>query len=274
MRDHKKFSRRAFSFAVAGVTAFLAVGSAEAAVMSFNATGAATGGMLPGDTAGAVAVGNWNNMNAVQATGGGPIAGTLAAGSIVNDAGAVQALTTLTWNGTGVATAGGSGTNSQRMFESEWDLFDSASVTATPDMTINVTNIPYAAYDVYFYVQDASNAAQRGGDVSANGVTKSIRMFNSPGDIPGGPTAYVEADSLPPWSDTTTDQGTYLRLPNITGDLALTISSKNVSVPRIRFSGFQIVEVPEPSAAAVGGIAALGLLSARRRRAIHASCQD
>jgi hypothetical protein len=242
----------------------LGIATAQPAAISFNAVGASSGGMLLTDTAGALAnVPNWNNMFSLQTNAGGPITGSLLLGTVVDSAGTLLAGTSVTWSGTGVANAAGSGSNDQRMFESEWDLFNN-NINVV-DMTIAVANIPYPLYDVYFYVQDANFSAERGGIVSANGVEKAIRMFQFPGNIPGGPFAYVEADSLPPWSATTTAQGTYVYIPNLSGDLLLQLTAKNPTTPRLRFSGFQIVQVPEPSRALLVAFGILSCLSLRRR---------
>ncbi|MGE9267214.1 MAG: PEP-CTERM sorting domain-containing protein [Verrucomicrobiales bacterium] len=238
----------------------LSAGSLPAASISFNVTGAVSGEMGPTETAGVNSVANWNNLLG-SSTAGGPINGSLT--TVRDDSGAVLATSTISWTGTGQANAGSGGTNDQKMFESEWDLFDSGSNTGVVDMTFTITNIPYAVYDVYYYVQDASNAETRGGDVEANGTLKSIRMYNSP---QGGGTLYQEADSPFTYNEATTDLGTYLRLENITGStLTLTVSSKNPSTPRLRMSGFQVVEVPEPSGAALVGLGVLVSLTRRKR---------
>lgn len=253
----------AFAVAVASLST-----SSAANIISFNAVGATSGGMGNTETAGASgAVGsNWNNMNSAQTTGGGAIAGSLAAGVIKDDNGTILTTTAISWAGTGVALAGGNGTGSQKMFESEWDLFDSASNTAIADMTLSLTNVPYATYDVYFYVQDANDTNTRGGNVTANGITKSITMYNAPANNPAGNFGYTEADNAFTWDAANTTRGSYLRIQNVTGStLTLDLSSKNPSTPRLRFSGFQVVQVPEPSSAA---LILLGLGSAfllRRR---------
>jgi hypothetical protein len=234
--------------------------------LSFNAIGAAGGGMGLGEIAGApgASAANWNNMYSVQTTPGGAITGSLAAGTIRDASGNILPTTSLSWTGTGVANASGTGTGSQKMFESEWDLFDNASNTAAVDMTLTVLNVPFGSYDVLFYVQDAAGIGARGGDVTANGVTKSIQMFTSTASIPGGAFSYVQANSPFTFNTGTTQLGTYLRFSGLTGSsLSLTISSKNVTTPRLRFSGFQIV--PEPSRALLCGLAA-GFFVMRRRR--------
>ncbi|RYD71358.1 MAG: PEP-CTERM sorting domain-containing protein [Verrucomicrobiaceae bacterium] len=238
-------------------------------VISFNAIGSQTGGMSTTDVAGApgVNVPFWNNMNSVQTTAGGAISGSLL--SITNNSGTPVNGLQLTWEGTGVARDPGTVSNDQKMFESEWDLFDSGNNTAAVDMTFTLTGVPFAIYDVYFYVQDASNVEIRGGNVTANGVTESIKMFASPQEIPVGPFSYVEADNHFSYTEDS-EAGTYLRIENVTGDtLTLTISSQNPGVPRLRMSGFQIAAVPEPAT----GIAVLGgaglLIGLRRgRRAV------
>ena len=247
----------------------------EASLISFNSVGSATpAGMQPADTAGApgVSAANWNNMVS-SATAGGAIAGSIAAGGVVDNSGTTLAATTVTWTGTGQANTAGSGTNDQRMFESEWDLFNNAG-PGLIDMTVTVTNIPYAQYDVYFYVQDASNAADRGGDIIANGVRESIMMYNFPSGTTGvvnplGPFGYVEADYPFTYNDPLTPRGTYVQIEDLSGDLTLQLDALNTSTPRLRMSGFQIVEVvPEPST----GLALAGIIcwaiSARRRRSL------
>jgi len=149
--------------------------------------------------------------------------------------------------------------HSQRMFESELDLFATTTFT--------LTDVPYAVYDVYYYVQDASDNEIRGGNVTANNVTESIRMFASPGAITGGNFAYVEANNQFTWDPATTTQGTYLRIQNLTGTtLTMVVAPLNTGTPRLRMSGFQVVQVPEPTSLSLLGLCGtLALL--RRRRA-------
>ena len=157
------------SLYIAVAAAGLALQANAADVISFNAVGALTGGMLSTDLAGApgVRVPNWNNMNSLLTADdvGREFSGALT--TIFDNSGTLVSGLELTWSGTGLARAAGGGTNDQRMFESEWDLFDTANNTSSVDMTFTLTNVPFALYDVYFYVQDADNAEIRGGDVSA-----------------------------------------------------------------------------------------------------------
>jgi hypothetical protein len=234
-------------------------------IISFNARGgAAAGGMVAGDTAGAPGVnaGNWNNMNSPDVGGATPrdIIGSIAAGNLSDNTGTLLGSTAVSWNGKGVSVAIGGGSNDAAMWSSEWDLF--ASNAPDPlDMTITVTGVPYNRYDVYFYTDDASNASIRGGDVIANGVLKSITMFN---DSTAG---YTEADSAFTWDATNTAVGSYLRIPGLTGStLTLEMDARNASVSRLRMSGFQIVQIiPEPSSFTLVAIGLLGLACRLRR---------
>lgn len=231
-------------------------------VISFNAIAAANGGMLSSDTAGAISVNHWNNTPSGQTNPSDPIAGSLGAETIIDSNGNVLPTMTLTFSGFGISNNVGGTTGNERMFQSEWDPYNNS--TATTDMALVVSNVPYSLYDVYYYVQDADNVENRGGNVTANGITESITMFNFPADIPGGNSTYVEADNQFSWNATTT-RGTYLRIQSVSGStLNLDISAQNPGAPRLRFSGFQIVQIPEPAPLSLGALAMLGFL--RRKR--------
>ena len=241
--------------------------TADAAVISFNATaGSSPSGMATTDIAGApgASVSNWNNMYATSTNG--VLTGSLAAGTIRNDSGTTVSLMALTISGTGGTNSNGSGsgTNAQRMFESEFDLFASTTFT--------LTNVPYALYDVYYYVQDADDGQIRGGDVTANTVRESITMFANPtavGTASGNANnfAYLEANNQFTWNSTTTTRGTFLRIQDLTGStLTMVVAPQNTGSPRLRTSGFQVVQVPEPTSLSLLGLCGtLALL--RRRRA-------
>jgi len=243
---------------VAAIGSALAI-TADAAVISFNATfGPSPDGMAIAHTAGApgASASRWNNMYVTDANSS--LSGSLGAGTIVDNSGATVSLTALTISGTGVRSSNGNNFNSQRMFESEIDLFATTTFT--------LTNVPYAFYDVYYYVQDAGGTAGRGGNVTANGVRESIRMYASAGAIPGGQFAYVEANNQFTWDPATTTRGTYLRIQDLTGDLTMVVAPLNTGNARLRMSGFQVVQVPEPTSLSLLGLCGtLALL--RRRRA-------
>lgn len=242
--------------------AMSSAGASGANVISFNAIAAPNGGLMSSNTAGAISVNHWNNMPSGQVSPSDPIAGSLGAGTIIDSHGNVISAMSLTFYGFGISNNAGGATGSEWMFQSEWDPYDNS--TATTDMALVVSNVPYALYDVYYYVQDADNVADRGGNVTANGITESITMFNFPADIPGGIAAYVEADNQFSWNATTT-RGTYLRIQNVYGStLNIGISAQNPGAPRLRFAGFQIVQVPEPTTLSLGVLTMLGFL--RRKR--------
>ncbi len=246
-------------------------GSSMAAVISFNAVGGGGSGMSATDTAGApnANVAYWNNMvESNPSSGSVPYTfnGSIPAGSVIDDSGAILPGTSVSWNFMGVAgNPGGSGSNDQRMFDPEWDPF-----SGSPDLTISVSNIPFAEYQVITYHHSAIYTAQdRGGDVTANGVTKALRMFQLDADNPNGTFGYVEADfdgTFDTGTPTNVPRGTYVHFDEtLSGDLTLTVDAKYGA--RLRFSGFQIVQVPEPTTLLTWSLlATLGIAFGWRRR--------
>jgi hypothetical protein len=260
----------AAALATANVIGYGAI--AEARVVSFNVGQ----NMVAGDLAGSTAArdDNWNGIvqtttdNAVQ-----PAGTTLTWTGIVDGAGtSVPSMTsTLTYNnaqnfGTNNRT-NTAGTNDTRMFSSYTDLF--GGTAAAPAATVAVTNIPFAQYDVYVYNQP--DDTDRVGAVKIGTRTEYVRMLPG-GTIPANGGAYVESNhTTAPTSNADAlniPQGHFVRFEGVSGStlsIDLWGDLANDSTPRIRLAGFQIVEVPEPAAGAVLGLA--GLLLARRRRA-------
>lgn len=122
-------------------------------------------------------------------------------------------------------------------------------------VTINLAEIPYAQYDIYIYL--SADTADREGFVTDTASTYFFRTYGS--DAISGPNAvFVQATE-------TSDLGsnalaTYARFSNLTG------SAQNLSVFAAGnggIAGFQVVQVPEPSVAILGG---LGMLTLVRRR--------
>ena len=213
---------------------------ADLAVLSLNAVGDNGSGMAETETAGASGanVAYWNNM---VESGTGAHSGS--ATNLKLSDGSTAALTTVNWSwgGHGGSGTDGEGSDGTMMFSSHWDPYSHAyTVDGIVDLTLTVTDIPFPTYDVYFYTRDAG-AADRGGVVTANGEEVAIEMFSSFDGFP----QYVQSSDPPPWSTSTT-VGSYVLFTDLSGDLTLTTDAFNTPHPRLRTSGIQIVEVPEP----------------------------
>lgn len=125
----------------------------------------------------------------------------------------------------------------------------------------NLRCIPYALYDVYVYLPDANNANTRGGLITANGNDLALTMFNDGNDF----VPYVESTASGPWSPSV-PEASYVRFSGLSGDLTLITEGENSPTPRLRFSGFQIAAVPEPSSGLLLALPFLWMRAVRRRR--------
>jgi len=88
--------------------------------------------------------------------------------------------------------------------------------------------------------------------------------FAFSGDNPAGDFGYTEADNAFTYADPGTSSGSFVRIEGLSGDLTLVMDARNASVSRLRMSGFQIVQVPEPTTGLLGVFGAFLFL--RRRR--------
>ena len=123
-------------------------------------------------------------------------------------------------------------------------------------MTISIAEIPYAQYDIYIYL--SSDTAGREGYVTDTASTFYFSTYGSDA-ISGSNAVFVQATET---SDLGTNAAaTYARFSNLTG------SSQSLSVFAAGnggIAGIQVIQVPEPSAALLGGLGMLALF--RRRR--------
>lgn len=247
----------------------LAVSNAGAAIISFNFTdnGTPESTMLPDDVAGApgVAVANWNNLNV---NGAGPTSRD----SLIYDNGASVLGASVTWQ-TDLgqwrlphAVEDGH----DRMWKGYLDSQNSATIT--------VTGLSFdTPYDVYIYF-DGANASQWRianfaiGDVSAFGEDSEntnwgagqneAKLYQIPVPGTGGNQPFPTSPN--------NSEGNYVILRGITGsDFVINVTNgPNAGTARAPVNGFQIVPVPEPTAAALGLLGTAVLL--RRRRTTEA----
>lgn len=109
--------------------------------------------------------------------------------------------------------------------------------------TINLTTVPYALYDVYVYLSDWGSEVV---NFSLDGGTTTVAtLTNATGGFDG---SYVANDN-------------YVKLSGLTGDSSIRMAATSGEV---HVGAFQIVQVPEPSSALLGGLGMLVLL--RRKR--------
>lgn len=113
--------------------------------------------------------------------------------------------------------------------------------------TINLTTVPYALYDVYVYLSDwGSEVVNFSLD---GGVTTVATLTNDNSGRDSG------------WNGIYVLNNNYVKLSGLTGDSSIRMAATSGEV---HVGAFQIVQVPEPSSALLGGLGMLVLL--RRKR--------
>ncbi len=125
---------------------------------------------------------------------------------------------------------------------------------------VSISGITYASYDIIVYF--SSDVAGREGDVTDGATTYSFNTV--------GPASISGANAL--FAQTTDTLGSYATTANYAVFSNLSGASQTITV-QMRdndewggIAGFQIVQVPEPTAALLGGLGLLGLLGLLRRR--------
>ncbi len=238
------------SFIAAWIVLGLALaGTAGAENIAFNwaGFGGALSTIADGTDAGFVSNSHWNNATVDSQSNG--ITGSLS--NLVNSAGSATTLD-VAWTNNGNNWVGSTTPTSGNQ-----SLFRSYMRPVTGTMTITVSEVPYALYDVYVYV--GLHVAPRAGTVGKDGATTPFRV--------------KEASTWTSWQEIVNsgDTGNYIVYKNQTGtSFTLTIANGGISgvTSGGGINGFQVVQVPEPGTTAllIGGAAGLVLCGWRRRR--------
>lgn len=145
----------------------------------------------------------------------------------------------------------GDGTYNKRLLKGYVDMVGGNPVSVT------LSQIPYSNYDVYIYM--SSDTANREGWVSDDGgATYFFRTVGSAAITGSNATLQQATDTT---DLATNGLATYARFSNLTGNSQVfsVFAAGNAGI-----AGFQVVQIPEPSAALLGGLGFLALL--RRRR--------
>ncbi len=220
--------------------AFAAAAGTSQAATSVISWAYANGNAVSG-SAGVISAPNWNltgdagsaNLNFSDATSSGA---TLTLGGGFG-----------AWGIGGVSSPDGDGSTNKAIFDGYYNSLTS---------TMTVGNIPFAEYNVYVYF--SSDADGRTGTVSDATTTYSFSTM-AVAATAGSNAIFTQ----------TTDMGAgnpsadYAVFSSLTG-ASQTFTITSIPSNGMGFSGIQIVQVPEPSAALLGGLGVLGLL--RRRR--------
>ena len=232
----------------------LAFGSAQAAStigVNFGASSASTT-IGAADSAGVVSAVNWNNLSGLT--------GSIAVNNNDNTQTANVAWTVSeqwTMAGTAPAANPGSGTLMNGFFSNNGGI-------GSPQ-TITISSIPYATYDLYIY----SSHDRTGRTVTT--FSEQAAAFAATTIAENVTTAAIGADPFVFNAVTagTSGTGNYVKFSGLTASQLdidfISGSAVTADQDRTGFSGFQIVQIPEPSAALLGAFGLLGLL--RRRRA-------
>lgn len=196
-----------------------------------------------------VRVGYWNNIAGLT---GSRNTVTLDPAATFDSAGQThEGLRVSVTGGTGgPSTRGTQSGNESTMFYGVYDQYNGIPGS------IQITGLPFANYDAYFYVV-SGDADNRPGHFSVGEQTRWVLNTRSFGIPDNDGAGYVESVTTnTPISVAEIEPGNYVRFPNLSGtslnvqfvaDGADVIADADASAPRLKFSGFQIIGVPAPA---------------------------
>jgi hypothetical protein len=207
--------------------------------------------MAATDVAGVVAADNWTNVLGLDPT----------AANLVDDSGSATTMD--------IALAG-TGSDGWMMGEDGYTspssddalMMHAARAVGGNEgsFTLELTDIPFAEYDVYVYV---SRAFGWGGGEASTTIGSTSYFYSTPNDdddvsdLPGG---YVRSTST---SNASFPEASYVLFEGLTASSLDLVQTDLSSGEEIGITGLQIVEVPEPASLAILGLGGLCLLSRR-----------
>ncbi len=164
------------------------------------------------------------------------------------------------------ALAGNAATNDQRLYSGFSEMWEAGGGQT---LTVNITGIAYAAYDIYVYWGGGNSS--RGGSLTLDGATFYARGTAPVDDLGNGyaQITNTDYDAGDIGGTVPSTEGNYTVAKGLTGsELSFSLQALDMgnSNWRHRLYGFQIVEVPEPSSVILL-IAGSALCLARGRRA-------
>ena len=241
--------------------------TAPAATISLNFVRASNGAglMTPTDVAGVVAVNNWNTATIANANTG-------VAVPLTDDAGVVTTAIANWQNAPGgnawsVATAGAGSPGDMIMMTG---YLDQGGNGAGAIHSISITNIPFAAYDVYLY-HSSSGGPNRTARYQANGIDIFTRNLDPANTFNG----FTQA-GYPTLAEAAlgggNPAGNYVRWEGLSGDLIMEAQGlgdddggSGGNTRRAPIQGIQIVEIPEPGSSMLFLVGSIAFLIRRRR---------